>query len=61
MLDTIPLVLLTLVSRFLMPGDANCLARSFKNVHIDWMKVLFNYARVEAMVNGAWQLKYEKR
>ena len=48
MLDTLPVVLITLVSRFLMPGDANCLARSFRDVHIDWMKVLFNYARVEA-------------
>ena len=49
MLDALPLALVTLVSRFLMPGDANCLARSFNNVQIDWLKVLFNYARVEAL------------
>lgn len=49
MLDTLPVVLIALVSRFLMPGDANCLARSFRDVHIDWMKVLFNYARVRAL------------
>ena len=49
MLDALPLALLTVVSRFLMPGDANCFVRSFKDVEIDWMKVLFNYARVEAL------------
>jgi len=48
-LDTLPSPLLGLVSRFVMPCDANCLVRSFNGVDIDWMKVLFNYARVEAL------------
>ena len=49
MLDTLPVVLITFVSSFLMPGDANCLVRSFRNVEIDWMNVVFNYVCVEAL------------
>ena len=37
MLDTLPTVCVTIVSRFLMPGDANCLVRAFNDIAIDWM------------------------
>ena len=57
LLSALPCELLKVVSRFLMPRDANCLVRSFKmkpiDDSIDWLKVLFNYARIEAL-HHAW-------
>ena len=49
MLNSLPCVLISHVSRFVVPVDGNCLMRSFRNAQIDWMKVIFNYARIEAL------------
>lgn len=46
MLIALPTDQISIVSRFLMPKDANRFVRSFSGVQIDWMKVLFNYARI---------------